>query len=97
MTSLLPCHRLITIHTPHAHSQPHLPRRVLPGAPKPCVPSQEPVLLARAVIELELQRELDVVCVRPVHVVLKGVIENREDALRRAHEFGEFAKPGTRL
>ena len=56
-----------------------------PVPQKPCVPSQEPVLLARAVIELELQRELDaVVCVRPVHVVLKGVIENREDALRRA-------------
>ena len=37
-----------------------------------------PRLLTCACIELQLQRELDVVCVRTVHVVLEGVVQDRE-------------------
>ena len=46
-------------------------------------PSLAALLLTRAVVELQLQRELDVVRVRSIHVVVEGVVQDREDALGR--------------
>ena len=39
--------------------------------------------LTRPAVKLELQRQLNVVCERTIHVVVEGVVEDREDALRR--------------
>ena len=47
------------------------------------MPQTQRLLLTRATVELQLQGQLNVVCMRTVHVVLEGVVENREDALGR--------------
>ena len=38
-------------------------------------------------IELQLQRELDVVCVRTIHVVLEGVVQDRELSWAPLHDY----------
>ena len=46
-------------------------------------PTRVRPLNCSAAVELQLQRQLDVVGVRAIHVVFEGVVEDREDALVR--------------
>ena len=57
-------------------------------------PSLAALLLTRAVVELQLQRELDVVGQRPLLVVVESVVQDGEDALRR-DRIGGVGEHGT--